>query len=191
MKGLKDLTNEELWQLFPIVLSESKSYWVDYYRAEEKLLVETISTGNIARINHIGSTAVPNLLAKPTIDILLEINNSVDIEWLINIIESIGYIYSYQPERPTPHMMFMKGYTLNGFEEKVFHLHVRYLGDWNELYFRDYLIQHPQVAKQYGQLKLELKDKFQHDRDAYTEAKTNFIKKHTDLARKEFPNKYL
>lgn len=88
-------------------------------------------------------------------------------------------------------MMFMKGYTLNGFEEKVFHLHVRYLGDWNELYFRDYLIQHPEVAKQYGKLKLELKDKFQHDRDAYTEAKADFIKKHTNLAREEFPNKYL
>lgn len=191
MEGLKDLTNEELWQLFPIILSESKSYWRDYYRAEEKLLVETIGFENISRVNHIGSTAVPNLLAKPTIDILLEINNNMNIERLINIIESIGYIYSYQPERPAPHMMFMKGYTLKGFEEKVFHLHIRYLGDWDELYFRNYLMQYPEVAKQYGQLKLELKDMFQHDRDAYTEAKANFIRKYTNLARKEFPNKYL
>lgn len=191
MKRLKDLTNEELWQLFPIILSESKSYWVDNYKAEEKLLIETIGVRSIVRINHIGSTAVPNLLAKPTIDILLEINDNINIQWLINMIESIGYIYSYQPKRPAPHMMFMKGYTLEGFEEKVFHLHIRYLGDWNELYFRDYLILHPEVAKQYGQLKLELKDKFQHDRDAYTEAKADFIKEHTNLARREFPNKYL
>ncbi|MBK5719877.1 GrpB family protein [Dysgonomonas sp. Marseille-P4677] len=191
MKELKDLTNEELWQLFPIVLSEHKDYWTDDYNLEEQLLMEVIGTGNIARINHIGSTSVPQLLSKPTIDILLEIKQAADTDSLIKRIESIGYIYTYQPNNPTPHMMFMKGYTLNGFEEKVFHLHVRYFGDWDELYFRDYLKQYPEVAKQYGQLKLELKDKFQHDRDAYTEAKTDFIRKYTNLGRKEFPNKYL
>lgn len=191
MKGLKDLTNEELWQLFPIILSEHKNYWTDYYKIEEKLLIETIGVGSITRINHIGSTAVPNLLSKPTIDILLEINNDVNPEWLINIIEDIGYIYTYQPNNPAPHIMFMKEYVLSGFEEKVYHLHVRYFGDWDELYFRDYLIQYPKVSEQYGQLKLELRNTFEHDRDAYTEAKTDFIRKHTDLARKEFPNKYL
>ena len=155
------------------------------------MLIETIGEESITRIDHIGSTAVPNLLSKPTIDILLEISNDVNTEKLIDIIESTGYIYTYQPNNPTPHMMFMKGYSMNGFDEKVFHLHVRYFGDWDELYFRDYLMQHPKVSKQYGQLKLELKDRFEHDRDAYTEAKTDFIRKYTDLARKEFPNKYL
>jgi GrpB-like predicted nucleotidyltransferase (UPF0157 family) len=42
-------------------------------------------------------------------------------------------------------MMFMKGYTSKGFEGQVFHVHVRYRGDWDELYFRDYLINHPET----------------------------------------------
>jgi len=82
--------------------------------------------------------------------------------------------------------MFMKGYTPYGFEDHVFHIHVRYSGDWDELYFRDYLLEHPGVAEEYGILKLKLKDKFEHDRDAYTDAKTEFISEVTRLARKEF-----
>ena len=44
---------------------------------------------------------------------------------------------------------FNKGYTEDGFAEKVFHLHLRYRGDNGELYFRDFLIEHPDVAKEY------------------------------------------
>ena len=98
--------------------------------------------------------------------------------------ETIGYIYSPQPTNPAPHMMFMKGYTPEGFKGQAFHVHVRYSGDWDELYFRDYLIAHPDVADKYGKLKVELQKKFEHDRDGYTFAKTGFIKKFTALARK-------
>lgn len=87
-------------------------------------------------------------------------------------------------------MTFMKGYTLQGFAEKVFHLHVRYVGDWDELYFRDYLRFHPDISQQYGILKVELQQRFEHDRDGYTHAKTDFIKRYTQLARNEFIKKY-
>jgi GrpB-like predicted nucleotidyltransferase (UPF0157 family) len=86
--------------------------------------------------------------------------------------------------------MFMKGYTPQGFRGQAVHLHVRFPGDWDELYFRDYLRSHPKTAKSYGKLKQNLQLRYEHDRDAYTEAKTDFIQEATRLARKEMGNKY-
>ena len=81
--------------------------------------------------------------------------------------------------------MFTKGYTPSGFDEKVFHLHVRYFGDWDELYFRDYLIAHPDDATKYGELKLNLKERYEHDRNEYTKAKSDFINACVSKARLE------
>ena len=85
---------------------------------------------------------------------------------------------------------FCKGYTSKGFAEKVYHLHVGYFGNWNELYFRDFLIKHPDIAAEYGALKLRLQKDFEYNRDAYTAAKTDFIMKYSLAAKLEFPNKY-
>ena len=62
--------------------------------------------------------------------------------------------------------------------------------DNDELYFRDYLNEHPKVAKDYESLKLELWNKYEHDRDAYTDAKTDFICKWTAKARMVYSEKY-
>lgn len=88
-------------------------------------------------------------------------------------------------------IVFNKGYTPQGFEDKVFHLHLRYLDDWDELYFRDYLIAYPEISEKYGELKKSLVKEYKNNRDGYTEAKTEFIKKYTTKARKEFRKKYL
>lgn len=189
-KKLTDLTNEELWQLFPIVISGYNSNWKDLYLFEEHTLKQMIGEDNIARVNHIGSTSVEGLLAKPTIDILLEVRKDINEEVIISAFENNGYIYLTKKDLGYFYLMFLKGYTENGFEEEVYHIHVRYLGDWDELYFRDYLRLHPNVASEYGKLKLRLQDRYKHDRDAYTEAKTEFIKEITRLARNKFPNKY-
>lgn len=79
---------------------------------------------------------------------------------------------------------FNKGYTINGFADKVFHIHLRYMDDIDEIYFRDYLILHPSIAKAYERLKLQLWPKFIHDRDGYTNAKTAFITYYTKIAKK-------
>lgn len=76
-----------------------------------------------------------------------------------------------------------QGLYAEGFAEKVFHLHVRRAGDWDELYFRDYLRENPSVAAKYALLKRELKEKFERNRDGYTAAKTDFIKEMTARAR--------
>ncbi len=180
---LNEMTNEELWELFPIILSVHNPIWVTSYLKEKPVLKQAVGIQHIVRMNHVGSTVIPNLIAKPTIDILLEIKDNTDIERLISNMQSAGYIYSEQPNNPAPHMMFKKGYTPQGFEGQAFHVHVRYNGDWDELYFRDYLLAHPEIADEYGKLKLELKRKYEHDRDGYTCAKTDFIKRITKLAR--------
>ena len=81
-------------------------------------------------------------------------------------------------------MMFIKGYTSNGFEGQEYHVHIRYSGDWDELYFRDYLILNHDIREEYGNLKIQLKEKYQYDREGYTQGKTEFIKKITKKARK-------
>lgn len=189
-KTLNEMTNQELWELFPIILSQYDPVWKENYAKEKLLLEKAAGRQNIARISHYGSTAVPNLTAKPTVDILLEINGDANLNSLVAGMEAAGYIYSPQPDNPAPHMMFMKGYTPEGFKGQVFHVHVRYLGDWDELYFRDYLLAHPETVDEYGKLKLELKKKYEHDRDGYTNAKTGFIKHITGLAREEMGKSY-
>ena len=178
-KSLSEMSLEELWELFPIILKEHNPIWKDWYLQEEKLLNNIIDNQYIERINHIGSTSVNGLLAKPTIDILLEITEDCDLKFLVSILEKNGYILEIQVQKPAPHMVFMKGYTEKGFAEKVFHLHIRYLGDWNELYFRDFLRLHKDIAQEYSNLKMSLINKYEQDRDGYTEAKTEFVNKYT------------
>ncbi len=189
-KPLKEMTNEELWNLFPVMLSPYNPDWENWYADEAGNLGDVIGKEDIVRINHIGSTAVYGMTAKPTVDILLEISTATDTVELIRKLEQNGYIHSAQPDNPPPHMMFLKGYTERGFDEKVFHLHIRYPGDWNELYFRDYLRRHKSAADQYGRLKKELAERYRHDRDGYTEAKSDFIRKYTSLAKEELKSRY-
>ena len=184
------MTIEELWQLFPIILKEHTPQYKDWYLEENENITSVVGKSNFIRINHIGSTAVEGLLAKPIVDILLEVLDSCDIEDLKNKLQNDGWILMTEKYSPELKLSFNKGYTPDGFAEKVFHLHVRYFGDWGELYFRDYLNKYPQIANEYAQLKLTLKEKFEHDRDAYTDAKTVFVDKYTQIARKEFENKY-
>lgn len=187
-RSLDEMTDEELWQLFPIVLSEYQPIWKECYLAEKKVIIQAIGTHKIVRIHHIGSTAVPGLLAKPTIDILVEIEDAADTSSLISAMQECGYRYLKQPENPPPHMMFIKGYAPEGFAGQAYHVHVRYQGDWDEIRFRDYLITHPDTAREYGKLKKNLKDLHEHNRDAYTAAKTEFIRRVCELSRKEMKN---
>ena len=83
-----------------------------------------------------------------------------------------------------------KGYTEKGFAEKVYHLHIRLPHDHDELYFLSYLQMHPAIAKEYETLKLHLWKRYPHDRDGYTEAKTDFIRTYTERAKREYGNRW-
>ena len=189
-KELSEMTLKELWELFPIILKKHNPEYKKWYEIEKQNLLNCIDEKNIMRINHIGSTSVKGLIAKPTVDILLEVNDSCDIEELKNTILESGWLLMSSQSTPHMEMVFNKGYTKEGFAEKVYHLHVHYYDDWNELYFRDYLIEHKGTAEEYGKLKLKLKEKYEHDRDAYTDAKSDFVLKYTKLAREEYGTRY-
>ncbi len=184
------MTPTERGHLFPIIHEPSNPAWRVFYREEKARIIQAIGKEYFERMNHIGSTSVPNLLAKPTIDILLEIKGQTDLQNFISKLLEIGYLYEPKPTNPAPGMMFMKGYTLEGFRGQAVHLHVRYLGDWDELYFRDYLKKHPETAQAYASLKEELREKYTFDREAYTDGKTAFCKEITRLARNEFKTRY-
>lgn len=191
MPKLTEMSNEQLWELFPILLEPYHAAWAQWYEQEAEQIRCAVGSENVLRLSHIGSTSVPGLLAKPTVDILLEISEKTQLERMVARLERTGYLYAPQPQKPAPHMMLMKGYTLQGFAQKVFHLHVRYLADQDELYFRDYLRAHPEVAAEYAALKQQLGRRFRHDRDAYTDAKGAFVAKITQLGREAFPGRYL
>lgn len=187
MKPLSEMTLEELWELFPIILTGHNPNWKNIYLDEKKLLEQQLSGFHFLRISHIGSTAVENIAAKPIIDILVEIGAEDSFSKVAELIVKCGYIKMSEYKN---HMSFNKGYTQNGFAEKVYHLHLRFKGDNDELYFRDYLNDNPDAAAEYEQLKLSIWKKFEHDRDGYTEAKTDFVKNITRKAKTLYINKY-
>lgn len=179
-KPLSEMTLQELWNLFPIQLTEHKEYWVDWYRKEQEFLSSFLPEN--VRICHIGSTSINGIWAKPIIDILAEApleGHQIIKELLLKN----GYTCMAESKS---RMDFNKGYTPDGFAERVFHLHLRDVGDHDELYFRDYLNEHPEIAKEYEKLKLSLWKPFEHDRDGYTEQKSDFVRKYTQYAIKQY-----
>ncbi len=163
---------EELWELFPIVLSPHRQIWADWAETEISHLSEILAPYS-AIFSHIGSTAIPEIKAKPIIDILVEISSGHDWETVKQAMQSNGYIcMSHSNNR----MSFNKGYTPAGYADKVFHIHFHAKGDNDEVFFRNYLITHPDVAKQYEDLKISLLPKYKNNRDGYTAAKSAFIR---------------
>lgn len=184
-KKLSEMSLEELWQLFPIFLAEHQDCWKGWYLEEESLLKQILQ--QIDRISHIGSTAISTIWAKPIIDILVEVPKESNLLYHKGLIIKNGYICMMQSEN---RISFNKGYTAGGFADRVFHLHLRYSGDNDELYFRDYLIEHPDVASEYDRLKLELWKEYEHNRDGYTNAKEKFVKKYSEKAKFIYKDRY-
>ncbi|MBQ2956752.1 MAG: GrpB family protein [Clostridia bacterium] len=186
-KKLSEMTLEELWALFPIFLTEHKREWAGWFDEEKTRLLPFLPADEIVSVSHIGSTAVSTIWAKPIIDILIEVRPGCRLDDIRPLLAENGYILMSVSEN---RMSFNRGYTENGFAERVYHLHLRYAGDNDELYFRDYLIAHPDAAKEYERLKLSLWKEFEHDRDGYTGAKSALVRKYTNLAKEEFPGRY-
>lgn len=180
MKKLTEMTLEELWELFPIELTEHRSEWAAQYARMEKTLRELLAPRAVVRISHIGSTAVAGIWAKPIVDVLVEVDEGEEIGAVVELLERSGFLTM---SKGLHRASMNAGYTEDGFAEEVFHIHLRFAGDNDELYFRDYLNDHPDVAKEYEALKLALWPRFEHDRDAYTQAKGDFVERVTHEAK--------
>lgn len=167
------MTLEELWELFPITLVAYNPDWKVWADEEMDFLSQLLSDYPV-RISHIGSTAIHSIKSKPIIDLLVELSDCFDWKAVKDLLKLNGYICMAESEG---RMSFNKGYTINGYAERVFHVHFHLPGDNDEIRFRDYLLEHSDMALEYEKLKLSLLPKFQNDRDGYTEAKSDFVKR--------------
>ena len=182
-KKLSEMTLDELWQLFPIYLTEPNADHRTWYAEEAAEINNLIPEGLITAMHHVGSTAIDGIWAKPIVDILIETDTSDSMDEICRILTANGRICM---SRRTGRISLNKGYTEKGFAEKVFHIHLRLTGDRDEVYFRNHLNANPEIAKEYEKLKLELWKKHSHDRDGYTNAKTDFVRYHTSRAKTGF-----
>ena len=165
------LTDECFRKKFPIILVSHNDKWIQWYN-EEEIRLSKLLKGIPIRIYHIGSTAIPNIYSKDIIDIILEINESNDFDSIIDIL-NIEWELRWKEDNRA---FLVKGYGEDGFQTKVYHLHIRRKGDIEEVKFRDILIENPKIAKQYEKLKLYLELTYKYDREGYTAGKTKLIK---------------
>ncbi len=146
------------------------SEWKEYFEREKAALQSTLGE-KILDIQHIGSTSIPGMPAKPIIDIAIAVDDFEDAKVCIPIIESLGY--EYKGEFGIPHRhYFVKG------NPRLFHIHMSEITsiEWqNTIQFRDYLRAHPGAAQEYADLKQQLALKYPQDREAYLEGKTEFV----------------
>ncbi|MCL2423058.1 MAG: GNAT family N-acetyltransferase [Micrococcales bacterium] len=174
----------DLWHLFPIELrAPNPAYPVWYAQAAARL--GTLLGDQVVRLSHIGSTSVPGLVAKPIVDILAQVAESTDPAVLVETLEADGWMLMAQTTAPALRLDLALGYTPTGFAEQVFHLHVVHPDDHDELWFADFLREHRDVQEDYVALKRDLARHHRHDRDAYTRAKTTFVRAIVHRARSE------
>lgn len=150
--------------------------WPSMYEEKSQRIIAAAG-GWLVDIQHMGSTSVPALAAKPVIDMMAAVANLDDAKQIIGPLASLGYDYvpEYEVELPE-RRYFRKG--RRGAEGDKYHLHVVEEGSefWRRhLGFRDYLRSHPEAARAYAELKRNLAAVHGTDVDAYTDAKSEFI----------------
>ena len=158
----------------PIVIAQYNPQWPILYEKEKAQILSTIRHWAIA-IEHVGSTAVPGLGAKPIIDVMVAVRHLADASACIIPLQGLGYEYAPEFEVLMPERRFFRKFSKG---IRTHHLHVVEIKSefWeHHLLFRDFLRNHSWAAQQYCQLKKELAAQFRDDREAYTNAKTRFI----------------
>lgn len=140
--------------------------------ATERARIAAAIGQQVLAIEHVGSTSVPNLAAKPILDIAIGVEALDDVPACVAPLTNLGYEYKGEHGLPERH------YFTRGTPNRTHHLHMVVVGQyqWSTLVpFRDHLRRNPETLAQYQQLKEELAARFPHDRLAYTDGKAEFI----------------
>jgi len=169
-----------------VLLTDYDPAWPEQYRQMATELQTMLGAQEILRLEHYGSTAIPGLPAKPVIDILMEVSSFDSARpWLLPALNQKNWEYWWYGD----HMVFVRRDQNTGI--RTHHLHVAPKAHrlWEGLEFRDYLISHPDVAEEYAALKTELAQCFAADREAYTNAKTEFVRRITAQAQNGTPRR--
>ncbi len=163
-----------------ILIVDYDPRWPAMFQAERALLERTVG-GVFVAIEHVGSTSVPGLGAKPIIDALAAVRKLDDVMTCIDALAGIGYTYVPEYEAGLPERRyFRKG------APRTHHLHVVEPASefWTRhLLFRDYVRAHPETAREYERLKRDLAARYGRDRDGYSDAKTEFVRAVEEKAR--------
>jgi GrpB-like predicted nucleotidyltransferase (UPF0157 family) len=166
--------------------------WPEMFRREKDHLLSYLPNDLVRRVEHFGSTSVLGLAAKPIVDMLVEVT---DLEAtrvrIAPVLEAQGYDYFWRPthgeDGPPFYAWFIKRDP--GTRVRTHHIHMveaQFAEHWDRLLFRDYLIDHPEVAKAYENLKVNLASTAPMDRVAYTRGKTEFIVNVTEQAKRHY-----
>lgn len=176
-----------------IVLSQHNKEWDIIFQKEKVLLLNSLKKYNPA-IEHIGSTAVEDIMAKPIIDIMLGLPNIYILDSIVPIIKKLKYLYvkkyeSVIPERrffikPQKEIIISKDLKLKpeniSLNDRLIHLHIVKINSnfWhNHIIFRNLLKNNKQIRKEYESLKLELAKNEWAKSEDYASAKADFIEK--------------
>ena len=146
--------------------------WKNMYK-EESEKIKNILNDIIIDIHHIGSTAIPGIKAKPVIDILVEVKDIEEVDKYNHKMEELGY--EAMGEYGIPKRRFFR----KGENNRTHHIHIFQTGNEEierHINFKEYLIAHPDKAREYSKLKEELVNKYTYDVENYTNSKSDFIK---------------
>lgn len=163
----------------PVEIVPYDPAWPRLFETERLSLADAIGPWLTGPVEHIGSTAIPGLAAKPVIDIMAGVASLEASRPALAAAARLGYCYF--PYRPDMEHWFCKPSPAF----RTHHLHLMPAGgaDWIErIAFRDYLRAHPEIAAEYADLKLRLARQYRDDREAYTQAKGPFITRVTQAA---------
>jgi len=158
----------------PIIIVPYDPQWAGQFYKEKELIQTTIGR-YLEAIEHIGSTSVPGLAAKPIIDIMAGATSIADAPLFIPPLEGLGYHYVPEFEAQMPERRYL---TKSVNDRMAIHLHIvePTTQIWKEhLAFRDLLIAKPAIRDAYARLKIDLAKRYGNDRVEYTDAKTSFI----------------
>ncbi len=168
-----------------VALAEYDATWPAKFAVEKAHLLAIASGWNLGGVEHVGSTAVPGMLAKPVIDIMFGIKTLDDAKPAIKVLEQYGY--QYWPYKTAVMHWFCKPNAA----VRTHHLHLVPFESalWHErIKFREILRSNPAIAAQYATLKRELAAAYPDDREAYTQQKWPFIQQ--ILQRAEFSHSH-
>ncbi len=172
----------------PIVIADYDPRWATMY-AEESARIQKVIGEWLLGIEHVGSTSVPGLAAKPIVDVMPGLRSLGDAPPVISAMKGLGYQYIADYEDELPERRYFVRPPGRGYRHKrLFHVHAVETTSafWRRhLAFRDYLRTHPETAAEYAALKRRLATEYGADRVGYTEAKTEFITGTEALAQAE------
>jgi GrpB-like predicted nucleotidyltransferase (UPF0157 family) len=159
---------------FKVEVVPHDTNWRSAFETESKLIALALRE-NVVAIHHIGSTAIPQIHAKPIIDMLVEVKEITKIDVQSSAVEALGY-EAMGEFGISGRRFFRKG---NETGIRTHHLHgfeVNSAQIERHLAFRDYMISHPEDAQQYSELKRKLANKYHDDIQGYMDGKDGFIK---------------